>query len=162
MGQPGLDAASRCCIGHLSAHTPLLGQTQNKQGRHQERTGRTWHNWTGRKGVLPAWGLGAGQTTPVPSGQVTRTSDGLDSLSVQRSEFVSLGSCRKTRGPEEAARGWDGPGPCLTKPSPTGDSGIAWTKPEPVLQETQGTGFQPQPGENADPRAALWPWTLPQ
>ena len=47
VGQPGLGAASRCCVGHLAAHTPLLGQTQNKQSRSQERKGRTWHSRTG-------------------------------------------------------------------------------------------------------------------
>ena len=74
----------------------------------------------------------------LPPGQAALTSDGLDRLNVQRDEPMSLGSYRKTRGPEEAVRGWDGAGSGLTKPSPTGDNGIAWTRPEPVLRETQG------------------------
>ena len=39
VGQPGLDAASRLCVGHLPAHTPLLCQSLYEQGRSQERKG---------------------------------------------------------------------------------------------------------------------------
>lgn len=144
VGQPVLDAASRLYIGHLPAHTPLLGQTQSKQGRSQERKRRAWHSWTGEGRDTAS--LGPESKTDTSA----FTLEGLGRLNIQRDEHVSFGSCIRTQGREEAGRGWDTPGSSFTKPSPTNDNGIAWNRPEPVLPETQGKRIHHSPGENSD------------
>lgn len=102
VGQPGLDAPFRLHVGYLAAHTLLLRQTQNKQGRSQERKGRLSTARQGRREVRPAWGLETRQTTPLCWGQAALIPEGLDRPNIQRAEHISSGSCRKTQGPGEA------------------------------------------------------------
>lgn len=94
--------SSRLYVGYLAALTPLLRQTQDKQGSSQERKGRLSTARQGRGGVLPAWGLETRQTTPLRWGQAALIPEGLDRANIQRDEHISSGSCRKTQGPGEA------------------------------------------------------------
>lgn len=130
--------SSRLYVGYLAAHTPLLRQTQNKQGRSQERKGRLSTAQQGRRGVLPAWGLEARQTAPLYWGQAALIPEGLDRANIQRDEHISSGSCRKTQGPGEAGTHLGPASPIPLLPMTTEYHGIGQSR---LYYRRKGRGF---------------------
>ena len=91
----------RLCVGHLPAHTPLLGQSQYQQDRSQERKEEVLAQLDrGGEGYCQpgAWNQDRQQTTPLPWGQAALIPEGPNRLNIRRYEHMSSDSCRKTTG----------------------------------------------------------------
>lgn len=113
VGQRALDVVSGLCVGYLPAYSPLLGQSQEEQGRSQERKGRGLA-YLVKRGDTASLGPGSHtDNSTSPLGPAALIPKRLDRLNIPRDERISFGSCGKTKG---TGRGWDTRDPASPRP----------------------------------------------